>query len=111
MRKTEPEWMGVATGLLAGQLTNRSSIPGKGHRFVCSAVSRPAVGPTLLLVGGGGVLEGCRVIKLTSYLHLVLMLRNEWICTSIPPHAFMACTGTTSLQSYLKQNRIDLFPK
>jgi len=52
MRKTEPGWMGVATGLLGGQLTNRSSIPGKGQWSVCSAVSRPAVGPTLLLVRG-----------------------------------------------------------
>lgn len=44
--------MGVATGLLGGQLTNRISIPGKGQRFVCYVVSRPAVGPTLLLVRG-----------------------------------------------------------
>jgi len=44
--------MGVAIGLLGGQLTNRSSIRGKGQRFVCSAVFRPAVGPTTLLVRG-----------------------------------------------------------
>jgi hypothetical protein len=49
--------MGVATGLLGGQLTNRSSIPGKGQRFVCSAVSRPTVGHTLLLVRGTGGLS------------------------------------------------------
>ena len=57
MRKTEPGWMGAATGLLGGQLTNRSSIPGNGQGFVCSAVSRPVVGPTLLLVRV--VLGGC----------------------------------------------------
>jgi hypothetical protein len=61
--------MGVATGLLGGQLTNRGSIPSRVQRFVCSAVSRPAVGPTVLLVRG--------YCGLSTYLDLVLMLRNE----------------------------------
>jgi hypothetical protein len=102
--------MGAATGLLGGQLTNRSSIPGKGQRFVCSAVSISVVGPTLLLVRG--YWGGCRVMKLTTYLYLVPMVRNEWICTSIPPYTrSWYAREQLHFSLNLKQDRIGLFPK
>jgi hypothetical protein len=85
----------------AGWTTEESEFDSRYRSEICLFCS-VQTGCGVHLPPDQGVLEGCRVMKLTSYLHLVLMLRNEWICTSIPPHAFMACTGIPSLQSYLK---------
>jgi hypothetical protein len=83
---------------------DRGSILGRGERtFPLASVSRPALGPTqppVRWVPGVlslGVKRG-RGVTLTTHTHLVPRWRMSRSCTSSPPNASVACSGTALVQ-------------
>jgi hypothetical protein len=61
--------------------------------------------PSLLFNGYQGLFPweySSRVVRLTTYFHLVPRSRNEWIYASTPPYAFMVwCSVKSQGQHYL----------
>jgi hypothetical protein len=65
----------------------RSSNSGRGEIFLSSTSSRPVIGPTQPPIRW---IPGGRDVKLTTLRPTSAEIRNAWIYTYTPPHAFMA---------------------
>jgi hypothetical protein len=67
------------------------STPGRDKRFLCSPVSRPALGPTQWVWGVLFHEANRQRMKLTTHFPLLSRLRMRGAISPLPPHICTAC--------------------
>ena len=74
--------------------------------FFFSEMSRQAVGPPSFLFKGYRDSSLGWGVELTTLLHLVARVKNEWSCTSAPPLCLHAMDKTASLNTVIQSGRL-----
>jgi len=97
--------VGKATRLHSRQLRNQGVIPERAYKsFFFSKMTRPPLGQTqpplwqvVRALFSGVKWPGNEVNHSSAF---TIEVNNEWVCTSTPPYAIMACAERTSPSVY-----------